>query len=205
MILNGITFEADKRGISTDPLSNGRDSLALIVTSDYETVKIAINSGKWEISEKQYTLPCAIIDRLDGRIEVRIGKKTQSEIAAERESMISDLAGMLTDEQALTVVTAYPEWDTSKDYSVDDRVRVGDNLYKCLQAHTSQAYWSPDVSVSLWKKIGAPTEEYPEWSQPIGAVDAYNKGDKVTYNGEHWICTADNNVWIPGVYGWEKV
>lgn len=36
-------------------------------------------------------------------------------------------------------------------------------------------------------------------------TDAYNKGDKVTYNGKHWVSTADANVWQPGVYGWDKV
>lgn len=43
-----------------------------------------------------------------------------------------------------------------------------------------------------------------EWVQPTGAHDAYNKGDRVTYNGEVWVCTENNNVYAPGVYGWEK-
>lgn len=38
-----------------------------------------------------------------------------------------------------------------------------------------------------------------------GAHDAYNRGDKVSYNGKHYISTIDNNVWEPGVYGWEAV
>lgn len=40
---------------------------------------------------------------------------------------------------------------------------------------------------------------------PTGATDAYNKGDKVTYNGKHWASTADANVWQPGVYGWDEM
>ena len=78
-------------------------------------------------------------------------------------------------------------------------------LYKCVQEHTSQADWTPDVAVSLWSKTSDPAEEYPEWSQPIGSHDAYNTGDKVTYNKKHWISTCDNNVWQPGVYGWNEV
>ena len=31
------------------------------------------------------------------------------------------------------------------------------------------------------------------------------KGDKVTNNGKTWQSTTDNNVWEPGVYGWEEV
>lgn len=64
--------------------------------------------------------------------------------------------------------------------------------------------WAPDVAVSLWVSISDPAEEWPEWSQPVGAHDAYQTGDKVTYNGKHWISTADNNVWQPGVYGWAE-
>ena len=43
-----------------------------------------------------------------------------------------------------------------------------------------------------------------EWVQPTGAHDAYNTGDRVTYDGAVWVCTEDNNVYAPGVYGWEK-
>ena len=61
------------------------------------------------------------------------------------------------------------------------------------------------MSASLWKEIGDPAAEWPEWSQPIGAVDAYALGDKVSHNDKHWISTCDSNVWEPGVYGWEEV
>lgn len=48
-------------------------------------------------------------------------------------------------------------------------------------------------------------EEWPEYVQPTGAHDAYNTGDKVTYNGKHYISTMDGNVWAPDAYpaGWE--
>ena len=49
-----------------------------------------------------------------------------------------------------------------------------------------------------------PADKWPEWSQPLGAHDAYSKGDQVSHNGKHWISTADANVWEPGVYGWEE-
>lgn len=50
-------------------------------------------------------------------------------------------------------------------------------------------------------------EEYPEYVQPMGAHDAYKIGDKVTYNGNKYICKLDNCVWNPDTYpaGWEKV
>ena len=50
-------------------------------------------------------------------------------------------------------------------------------------------------------------EEWPEWVQPTGAHDCYNTGDKVTYNGQHYVSKIDGNVWSPDAYpsGWEAV
>ena len=50
-------------------------------------------------------------------------------------------------------------------------------------------------------------DEYPQFVQPTGAHDAYNTGDKVTYNGKKYICQMDNCVWTPDAYpaGWKLV
>lgn len=50
-------------------------------------------------------------------------------------------------------------------------------------------------------------EEYPEYVQPTGAHDAYNTGDKITYNGKKYVCKMDGCVWTPDAYpaGWEEV
>ena len=52
-----------------------------------------------------------------------------------------------------------------------------------------------------------PVEEYPEYKQPQGAHDAYNTGNKITYNGKKYICKMNGCVWSPDVYpaGWEEV
>lgn len=47
--------------------------------------------------------------------------------------------------------------------------------------------------------------DVPEWIQPTGAHDAYKIGAKVKYNGKIYVSTVDNNVWAPGVYGWNLV
>ena len=80
------------------------------------------------------------------------------------------------------------------------------NLYRVNkgQGHTSQEGWNPSLTPALWSKIGDPGEEWPEWSQPLGAHDAYNTGDKVAHNGKHWTSDLDGNVWEPGVYGWTE-
>ena len=100
----------------------------------------------------------------------------------------------------------FESWVTDKDYAVGKIVtRPNGNLYKCVQAHRSQAGWEPEATPALWNKIGDPSEEYPEWSQPLGAHDAYELGAKVSHNGKKWTSDVDNNVWEPGVYGWTKV
>lgn len=52
-----------------------------------------------------------------------------------------------------------------------------------------------------------PVDEYPEYVQPTGAHDAYNIGDKITYNGKKYICQTNGCVWAPDVYpqGWQEV
>ena len=89
-------------------------------------------------------------------------------------------------------------------YEAGDRRREGEELYKCLQAHTSQETWNPSVSPSLWVRVDDPSQEWPEWVQPVGSTDAYPKGAKVSHNSKHWVSDYDGNVWEPGVYGWTE-
>ena len=117
--------------------------------------------------------------------------------------LIEQLAITLDDATALTGVELFPMWATGTVYAVGDRVQYNGTLYKCIQAHTAQADWTPDATAALWVVVSL--DEYPEWIQPTGAQDAYAKGDKVTYNGKHYQSTADANVWAPGVYGWEEI
>lgn len=100
----------------------------------------------------------------------------------------------------------FEAWVTDKDYAVGKIVtRPNGNLYKCVQAHRSQAGWETENTPALWTKIGDPSEEYPEWSQPLGAHDAYPLGAKVSHNGKKWVSDVASNVWEPGVYGWTEV
>lgn len=114
----------------------------------------------------------------------------------------------LPDDQAMEIADLYPEWVVSKVYAVDTIVKYGVNkdgetqLYKVIQAHTSQEDWTPDVSPSLFKAIGFTDGGVSIWTQPLGATDAYMKGDVVSHNGSLYVSDIDNNVWEPGVYGW---
>lgn len=117
-----------------------------------------------------------------------------------------DTAGAaLTDEIALAAAAIYPMWVTDKNYTIGDRIQHNAILYKCVQAHTSQADWTPDVTPALWVRVSI--EEWPEFVKPTGAHDAYAKGDKITFEGKHYISLIDANVYSPVEYpqGWEEV
>ena len=123
--------------------------------------------------------------------------------AKQLRQIIEQLAVTLDDETALTGVELFPMWAIGMAYAAGDRVQHGGTLYKCVQAHTSQADWTPDATPALFVVVSI--DEYPEWAQPTGAHDAYNTGDKVSYNGKRYVCTIDANTYAPDVYGWESV
>ncbi len=101
--------------------------------------------------------------------------------------------------------TLFAEWVPGVNYAVGNLRRYGGTLYRCVQEHTSQEGWEPDKAASLWAVTSDPAEEWPAWSQPLGAHDAYSAGAKVNHKGKHWTSTVDGNVWEPGVYGWDEV
>lgn len=125
-------------------------------------------------------------------------------------------ANTLDEETAMEIATVYPPWNGNQhNYAINDYCTYGVNstgdpqLYKCLQAHTSQIDWTPDVSPSLFKAIGIADDNIPIWSQPVGSEDAYMKGDKVHYpdaEGDIYESLIDYNVYSPEAYpaGWEK-
>lgn len=131
------------------------------------------------------------------------------ERARELRTVIENLAeGHLDDSQALENAELFPLWSgDSVEYNPDFRVRYEGQLYKCIgsTSHISQPSWNPVDATSLWVRVDDPSIEWPEWVQPLGSEDAYAYGAKVSYDNKHWISTAENNVWVPGTYGWDEV
>lgn len=124
--------------------------------------------------------------------------------ARKMREVIEQASASLPDETALEGVELFPKWIFPFFYQKGTRFRYGDTLYKVLQDHTSQEDWPPDKAVSLYVRVDNPAIEWPEWVQPTGAHDAYEKGKKVSHNGKHWISEIDANIYEPGVYGWEN-
>lgn len=57
------------------------------------------------------------------------------------------------DETALMGIALYPVWSSEISVSVNDRYQYNNKLYKCVQAHTTQADWTPDKTPALWAVI----------------------------------------------------
>lgn len=129
------------------------------------------------------------------------------EHAMKLRQMIVKASASLPDEDALNAVELFAAWAVGVEYAADERIRYGEKLYKCVQAHTSQEDWTPDATPALWTEVALPGE-IPVWKQPTGAQDAYNKGDRVHYptaDDPVYESTIDANVYAPGVYGWEMI
>lgn len=123
--------------------------------------------------------------------------------------LIEKGSSSLSDADAIEVVWLFPLWAVGVAYSVGERVQYDGKLYKVVQAHTSQADWTPPTVPALFTEVSKPGE-IPVWKQPTGAQDAYNKGDKVWYpdvNTTVYESAIDSNVWSPNDYpqGWKVV
>ena len=124
------------------------------------------------------------------------------------------LATMDADTQAesmMAVASVFPKYEIGKAYKAKEVFSYGENavgdaqLYQVLQDHTASDVWLPNATPSLYKAVGVSESGYPEWVQPLGASDAYNTGDVVSYKGILYESTMDGNVWAPDAYpaGWK--
>lgn len=137
-------------------------------------------------------------------------KQTALEMRTALQYFVASLDAETQLDMMLEIPSVYPAYAVGKAYKTKDVFSYGVNavgdpqLYQVLQDHTSAAEWTPDTAVSLCKAIGVTKTGYPVWVQPLGATDAYNTDDIVSYNGTLYISAIDGNVWSPEAYpaGW---
>ncbi len=135
------------------------------------------------------------------------------QIAEQFRKALQMFATSLDEEKAMEVATVFDAWKPGKAYTVGEFITYGENsvgdpqLYKVVQAHTSQVDWTPETALSLYVAIGLDDAGYPLWSQPTGAHDAYNKGDIVDFGGTLYESLLDGNTYSPEAYpaGWKEV
>lgn len=87
------------------------------------------------------------------------------------------------DENAVKVIDFYPAWKESIAVAVGERYQYKGRLYKVVQAHTTQADWTPDITPALWTVIDV--EHTGTLEDPIPAVASmeYVKGKYYIENG----------------------
>ena len=121
---------------------------------------------------------------------------------------VDELLADLPDDTYTNVVPLFPDWTAGETVSVGAVRQFDSNLWRVVQAHKSQADWTPDKVPALWTPVRKTKGAAPDpFVQPTGAADAYSVGDRVTFEGAVWESVIDANVWSPSAYpaGWKAV
>lgn len=114
--------------------------------------------------------------------------------------LIEKAAVSLDDADALNAVELFPAWRSGETYAVDERIRYGDKLYRCVQAHTSQADWTPNATPALWTEVAKPGQgDTPANPIPYSGNMALNNGKYYSQDGVTYRCFRDtvNPVYEP--------
>lgn len=102
----------------------------------------------------------------------------------------------------------FEAWAPGVDYAEGAMRQYAALLYKCLQAHTSQADWTPDATPALWVQAAKPNE-YREIKDNMLPTEAFALGEIGWYREEDNLYKSliDANTYTPETYpaGWEKV
>jgi hypothetical protein len=93
-----------------------------------------------------------------------------------------------------------------------DAYRRGDHVTHAAASWESVAdanVWEPGAFgwSNMSAVVSAPSAPTPSAWRPYDGTAAtiYQPPARVVYGGKTWVCTAINNVWAPGVYGWEEI
>lgn len=102
---------------------------------------------------------------------------------------IDNVSVLLSDGDAADNMMLYLPWEMGMAYSIGDRRRYGEKLYKCRQAHTSQAGWEPNLTPALWAIIDASASGTV--TDPIVA----ERGMEYEY-GKYYLDPEDNKTYL---------
>lgn len=159
-----------------------------------------------EYDNSEYSLAGDITDHRDGTVSIKMGKPTETESAkatvtalagapvtyaraVELRPIIEQAAVSLSDGEAATVPELITAWSYPVDYAEGDRRSYGGKVYKCRQAHTSQADWTPDKTPALWEVIDA--EHAGTQADPIPA----SRGMEYEY-GKYYLDGEDGKMYL---------
>ena len=129
--------------------------------------------------------------------------------ALEYRKKIEAAAKLQNDDMAVESAWMYPRFEAGMTISGGDRVRYEGALYRCIAPEGEPIClspdWTPANAPSLFAKLlpGQEGTSIGEWEQP-DSTNPYRAGERVMHNGVLWISEMDDNVWEPGVYGWQS-
>ena len=95
------------------------------------------------------------------------------------------------DATALRMMQYYPNWTVGQAYTVGYKVQYKEKLYKVITAHTSQADWTPDVAVTLFKRIDEVHDGTKYDPIPYDGNMALESGKYYTQDGVLYLCNRD--------------
>jgi len=148
-------------------------------------------------------------EELDAHYESQRQDPTEAvRLAARLSVQVKVTMDELDDATVAALAPLYDPWRPGLTVTAGDLYAWDGTIVECVQGHTTQADWTPDVTPALWKVHRTVTGDTPdEWVQPTGAQDAYNTGDRVTFEGAVYESLIDANTWSPAVYpaGWKVV
>ena len=104
------------------------------------------------------------------------------------------------DATALRMVAYYPEWTAGTAYAAGDRLVYNGDLYKVLQAHTSQGTWPPGAGTeSLYTRIDEQHDGTKHDPIPYSGNMALEAGKYYIQDYVIYLCTRDtiNPVYNP--------
>ena len=178
--INSINYPADIFGHVRDTSWDGRESKVIVLAlSIQEALDLFVDGLQWSIvygtqviPQDDFIIAGPITDNRDGTVSVRMGKPTAAEVSSvimgeqianidmatayTMRAVIEDSVTALDDETAATVPSLFTPWKPGEAVNVGDRRYYATRLYKVVQAHTTQADWTPDVTPALWAVVGDP-------------------------------------------------
>lgn len=175
--INSINYPAEIYGHVRDRDWDNRESKVIVLAlTIQEALDLFVDGLQWAIvygiqiiPQDDFIIAGPITDNRNGTVSVRMGKATAVEVsnvitggavdlptAYAMRAVIEESVTALDDETAVTVPSLFTPWTVGEAVGVGDRRYYATRLYKVVQAHTTQADWTPDVTPALWAVVGDP-------------------------------------------------
>ena len=177
--INAVNYPAEIYGHVRDRKWDNRESKVIILSiTIQEALDLFVDGLQWSIvygtqiiPQDEFIIAGPITDNRDGTVSVRMGKPTAAEVSSvitggavdlptayAMRAVIEESVTTLDDDTAATVPSLFTPWKPGEAVNVGDRRYYATRLYKVIQAHTTQADWTPDVTPALWAVLGDPGE-----------------------------------------------